>query len=196
MKLVPSSIMAIFLLISCNSSNNTTNLKQINSIDMIVETDGFWDLPFTIVEQTNTNGYLSNKIQAITQNDTLELLISLKEGVPPGFVNGVPKNMFLEEGIIFESTGSKSNKLLNVLAQKYGLNQDDLSIKEKQIFTCANLNQEPIDYKKGTPKFKIFLEDETQSAELFVNFDFKNSIISLSEKDPEYRSSLINLMKK
>lgn len=196
MKLIPYSVIVIFLFISCNSSHNTASSKQINSIDTIVETEGFLDLPFTIVEQTTTNGYVSNKIQAIAQNDTLELLISLKEGVPPGFVNGVPKNMFLEDGIIFESTGSKSNTLFNVLAQKYGLSQNDLSIKERQVFTCANLNQNPIDYKKGTAKFKIFLEDEAQYAELFVNFDFKKSIIALSEKDPDYRSSLINLMKK
>ncbi len=102
--------------------------------------------------------------------------------------------MFVQEGIIFESTGSASNAFFNVLAMKYGLTQQNLTIKNKQLFTCANLNKKPIDYKKGMAKFKIFLEDDTDDAELFVTFDFKNSTISLSEKDPVYRQSLIRLM--
>jgi len=51
-----------------------------------------------------------------------------------------------------------------------------------------------LNYKSGNPGFKIFLEDENDYAEVYVNFDFKKSTISLSEKDPEYRSALIKLL--
>ncbi|MBK9256859.1 MAG: hypothetical protein IPM42_15360 [Saprospiraceae bacterium] len=192
MKFIIQIISAIFILQSCNPKAPT--IKIVN-IDNLSENEGFIDIPFTIVQQNVENGYLKNKIQAISENDTLELLISLKEGIPPGFVNGVPQNMFVNEGIIFESTGERSNLLFKKLSKKYGVQADNLKIKDKQIFTCANLNQEPINYKSGTPKFKIFMEDEMENAELFVNFDFKNATISFSEKDPEYRVALINLMK-
>lgn len=195
MKLASTLFLIVFLFISCNSPSASSSKKIIN-LDKVADVDGFIDLPFTIVKQTSNNGFLTNTVQAVSKGDTVELLISLKEGVPSGFVDGVPKNMFLDEGIIFESTGFKSDKLLNVLASKYGMSENNMLIKDKQVFNCANLNQVPLDYKNGTCRFKIFLQDETQDAELFVNFDFKNSTISLNEKDIDYRTPLINLMKK
>ena len=195
MKIIISLLIISLIFLACNASNSSKS-RAIVDIDNIEENEGFLDIPMTIVKQSNQNGYLQNTVRALSKSDTLELMISLKEEIPPGFVNGVPKNLFVQDGIIFESTGTKSNNFLNLLAMKYGLNQSNLQIKNKQIFTCANLTQNPINYKTGSPKFKIFLEDEADNAELFVNFYFKNATISLSEKDPDYRSSLINLMKK
>lgn len=179
------------LLLSCNKKDTTiinlTNLKA---------TEGYVDVPLSIVTTKENNNYFEYDARATINNDTLGIIIKLKKDIPAGIVNGEPKNVFLENGIEFISKGNESNKLLIFLANKYNLNANDLLLKESQTFTCANLNQKPTNYNNGDSKFKIFLEKDDDYAELFVNFDFTNSIISLNEKDTEYRTPLVKLLKK
>jgi len=210
MKLITELIILTLVCFSCNANDATPSNKpmpasQPNSaktekpliqIDQLLSNEGFINIPLNIVEQRNKDGYLVNKIQAMSKNDTIELIVSLKEGIPAGLMDGTPENKFLADGIIFESTGPKSGRLLTALAQKYEVNSGKLTMKSKQIFTCANLNETAVDYQSGTSIFKIFLQGETEVAELYINFDFKNSTISLNEKDPQYRDALINIMKK
>lgn len=146
MKIKLFIVLITIFVMACNSSNRNTRI-DIVSIDQISENEGFLDLPFTITNQKNEEGYLVNTIKAINNADTLEMKISLKEGIAPGFINGVPKNLFVEDGIKFESTGIQSDKLLNMLANKYNVESSNLKLKEKQVFTIANLTQDPIDYK-------------------------------------------------
>jgi len=96
----------------------------------------------------------------------------------------------------FESMGQSSDRLLNFMAIAYKSNLKNMVMKEKQVFTCANLNTEDLDYEKGKGKFKIFLESEdgSEAAELFVNFNFKSNEIWLSEKDMDYREPLLKLL--
>ncbi len=166
--------------------------QPLIQIERLLSNEGYINIPLNIVEQTSKDGYLVNRIQAMSKNDTLELLVSLKEGLTAES----SENKFLVDGIVFESTGPKSDRLLTALAQKYQINSGKLTMKSKQVLTCVNLNKTAVDYQSGTPKFKIFLGGEGEVAELYVNFDFKKSIIFLNEKDPQYRDALINLLKK
>lgn len=165
-------------------------------IEQLLTNEGLVNIPLNIVEQNQKDGYMVYRIQAMSKRDTLELVVRLKEEIPAGFVDGSPTNSFLVDGIIFESTGPKSDRLLTTLAQKYQINTGRLTMKPKQVFTCANLTHADVNYQSGTPKFKIFLEGGTEVAELYVNFDFDKSIIFLNEKDPQYRKALISLLKK
>ncbi len=208
MRLIIGLIILSFVCFSCNSNdtkttNNTASTSQpkttkttkpLIQIDQLLSNEGYINIPLNIVEQTTKDGYLVNRVQAMYKDDLLELLVSLKENVPAGFVDEMPKNTFLVEGIIFESTGPKSDRLLTTLAQKYQINTGKLTMKSKQVFTCANFNRTPIDYKSGNPKFKIFLEGGGEVAELYVNFDFKKSLVYLNEKDPQYREGVIKLL--
>jgi len=213
MRLIIVLIMLSFVCISCNSkdSKSANNSKPTSpaiqqtasktekplvQIDQLLSNEGFINIPLNIVEQHNKDGYLINRVMAMSKNDTLELIVSLKEGLPIGLGDGAPENRFIGDGIIFESTGLKSDQLLTALAQKYEINSGRLTMKPRQAFICVNLNATAVDYQSGTPKFKIFLKDQREVAELYVNFDFKNSIIFLNEKDPQYRNALINIMKK
>ena len=200
--------MLSFVCFSCNSNDSKSinkpkptnaptisiNGKSLIQVDHLLSNEGYINIPLNIVEQTRKDGYLVNRIQAMFKDDLLELIVSLKEGVPAGMVDDAPENIFLMDGIIFESTGPSSDELLTILAQKYQINAGRLTMKSKQVFTCANLNKIPVDYESGTPKFKIFLEGGTEVAELYVNFDFKNATISLNEKDPQYRNAVIKLL--
>ena len=140
--------------------------------------------------------YIEYDARALAKNDTIGLIIRLKKGIPAGFVNGEPKNMFLSEGIEFRSKGTESDNLLSFLAKNYGLKETNTVLKDTLLFTCANLNQSETNYKTGESRFKIFLEGEEDYAELFVNFNFSKGIISLNEKDGAYRESLVKLMRK
>jgi|GEM_PF-3203479 len=208
MRLITGLIILSFACLSCNSKdskspkkstptsqpNPSKTGKPLIQIDRLLSNEGFINIPLNIVEQRNEDGYLINRIQAMSKNDTLELIVSLKEGVPAGIVD--EKSSILEEGIIFESTGPKSDRLLTALAQKYQINSEKLTMKPKQTFTCVNLNRTAVDYQSGTPKFKILLRRERVLAELYVNFDFKKSTISLNEKDPKFRDALLEILKK
>ncbi len=105
--------------------------------------------------------------------------------------------MFLNEGTEFLSKGTESDNLLRFLSNKYGFQNNNISLKDSQVFTCANLNQDKPNYKNGESRFKIFLEGEEEDySELFVNFNFSKAVISLNEKVEEYREPLIKLMEK
>lgn len=175
--------------------SNTKKKKKIVNLDTLPSNEGWFDIPLSIVNEKYKNDYVIYTAKALYKNDTLGITIKLKKNIPAGFVNGVPKNMFLTNGVEFISNGIESNKLIQFMASKYGVKALGLKLKKQQIFTCANLNQTKPNYKNGKSRFKIFLENEKESAELFVNFDFSKKIISFNEKDIEYRKPLIHLLK-
>lgn len=184
------SILTFGLLACKNDTPQMIDLTNLKSVD------GFVDVPLSIIDCKESDGYIEYNTSATVNNDTIGVIVKLKKGIPPGFVNGEPKNIFLKEGIIFISKGKESDNLLRFLSEKYDLKNNNLSLKDSQIFTCANLNQEKPNYKSGESSFKIFLEGEEDYAELFVNFNFTKEIIYLNEKDEEYREPLIKLLKK
>ncbi|MUU78365.1 hypothetical protein [Winogradskyella endarachnes] len=178
-------------LLGCENEN-----KPIIDLTNLEIVDGYVDVPLTIIESKELDSYYEYNSGAIVNKDTIGLIVRLKKDIPAGFVNGVPKNMFIGEGIQFVSKGKVSDNLLEFLSEKYGLQNDNLKLMDSQTFTCANLNQEKTNYKSGESRFKIFLEGEEDYSELFVNFNFAKGIVSLNEKDEEYRAPLIKLLKK
>lgn len=178
-------------LLGCKDDN-----QKIIDLSNLKSTEAFIDVPLSIVETKELDDYFEYNTSATVNKDTVGIIIRLKKDIPAGFINGEPKNMFLNEGIQFISKGKESDNLLKFLSDKYELQNSNLALKDSQIFTCANLNQEKPNYKNGESRFKIFLEGEEDYSELFVNFNFAEKIISLNEKDEEYREPLIKLMKK
>ncbi len=191
MKIKLILLLLISSLFGCNSKNS-----NIIDLSNLKPNEGFIDVPLSVVSTAVSENYYEYDVKAIVNNDTIGIIIKLKKNIPAGFVNGEPKNMFLSDGIEFVSKGIESDKLLGFLSKNYGLNESNTTIKDSQLFTCANLNESKTNYKTGESRFKIFLEGEEDYAELFVNFNFSKSIISLNEKDEEYREPLIKLMKK
>ncbi len=180
-------------IISCKE--NTSKIVDLTNLKSI---EGFVDIPLSIVGTEEIDNYYIYNTSATFNNDTLGIIIKLKKEIPAGFINGEAVNLFVDEGIELSSKGNESDNLLRFISEKYNLGDKTIFIKDSQIFTCANLNQEKVNYKKGESRFKIFFEgDEDESyAELFINFNFSKGIISLNEKDQEYRESLVKLMSK
>ncbi|WP_072304038.1 hypothetical protein [Cellulophaga fucicola] len=192
MKIKLMLLALILTVIGCK----TDEPVKIANLSNLYGVDGFVDIPLTITNTQETDNYNTYTIRAIVDTDTIGMLVKLKKGIKAGFVNGEPKNMFIDQGVSFISMGEQSNMLLEFLAKKYEINSSNNKLKDTQEFTCANLNTQDIDYNKGTGKFKIFLEGKDDYAELFVNFDFAKNTINLNEKDNEYRAPLLRLLKK
>lgn len=169
--------------------------KVIDLSDLKFE-DYFIDIPLTISSVKENEDHFTYLAVGSLKNEQLSITIKLKKNIGAGFKNGEPVNVFIKDGISFKSNGNESDKLLKLIAKHYEINEENLILKDEQVFTCANLNQSIVNYQKGIAKFKVFLESESEYAELYVNFDFKNKVIWLNEKDEGYRIPLINLLKK
>ena len=182
------------VVISC--SNSYKNKIHIVNLTNLKTNEGWVDIPLTVIGEKKTDDYYEYLAKGVYKNDTLGMTIKLKNHIPAGIVNGALKNVFLKNGIEFISNGVESDRLLQFIASKYELPDANIKLKDKQLFTCANLNQSKPNYKNGISRFKMFLEQDTVYAELFVNFNFTKKTISINEKDTEYRKSLIELLKK
>lgn len=180
-------------IISCKDDTS-----KVIDLSRLKPNEGFIDIPLSIVNVKDIDNYYEYDARATLNNDTIGIIVKLKKEIPQGFIDGKPVNLFVDEGIELISKGNESDNLLRFISKKYNLEERPLILKESQIFTCANLNQEIVDYNNGESRFKIFLESEDgeEYAELFINFNFSKGIISFNEKDQEYRESIINLMSK
>ncbi len=186
-------LVALFTLIVVGCKNEDSKIIDLTNFK---PTEGFVDIPLSIIETKEVDGYFEYNVGATVDKDTIGIRIKLKKNIAAGFVNGSPANVFLNDGIEFISKGNESDGLLQYMADKYEVQNNAISLKNSQIFTCANLNQEKTDYSNGESGFKIFLEEGKDYAELFVNFNFREGIISLNEKDNDYREPLIKLLGK
>lgn len=188
-------IFILFFLFSCNSSDNSTKIVDITSkIDKAI---GFSDITLSITDTKTSDSTMIYTALGLYNSDTVGLQISLKKGIKAGIVNGEMKNPFVKNGIMLHSIGIKSDKLLNAISNLYGFPNSSLKmIDEFKGSTCANLNQEDVNFNSGEYKFKIFLETEEDNSELFVNFDFTNKYILLNEKDQEYRKGIVKYLTK
>lgn len=191
-KLLILSVLLVF--IGCQKTKTNDSTLPLFTTPM---EDGFKDFQLQITdrEQSSVEDMYFYTAQALYGKDTLSIRIGLKLDIKKGIDETGSLNPFVEQGISFESLGNTSDNLLQVMAKEYGLSSTNLKLQQKQLFNIANLNDKDLDYKTSIARFKIFLEREDNYAEMFVNFDFDKNLIYFSEKDSEYRQSLIDLLK-
>jgi hypothetical protein len=185
-----------FLILISIFSCSQNNLVDITS--KIVKTSGFVDIALTITDKKETDSMFVYTAQGLYKSDTVGIEIALKKGLKAGIVNGELNNVFVRNGITMHSIGSKSDKLLAAIAELYGgIDSIKTMRPDLMILSCANFNQQDVNYTSGEYKFKVFMETATGNPELLINFDFTNKLILLNEKDVEYRIDILQyLMKK
>lgn len=170
-----------------------------NLIDItakLANTDGFIDLILKITETGEYDNEYYYIARGNYKNQEVGLKIHLKKNISAGIVDNNFHNVFLKEGIRLQSIGMASDHLLTAMAELYGIDNQGLSLKsDLPALTCANLNQTDINYDQGEYRFKLFMETDDDSAELFVNFDFTKGYIHLDEKDMDYRMGVIEFLK-
>ena len=183
-------------LYSCTQQEKQNHLIDITS--NIDQSSGFVDLTLTIVDKKETDSTFVYVAEGLHKSDTVGIEVSLKKHLTAGIVNGEMSNVFVHNGIAIKSIGSKSDGLLRSMTELYNIDSIGSQMRsDLMVFTCANLNQQDLDYNAGAYKFKVFMETEVDASELFVDFDFSNNLIMLNEKDVEYRNGVLKyLMKK
>ncbi len=97
----------------------------------------------------------------------------------------------------FESTGSDSDRLVQVMDQLYeiSLNPEGMAAGPIQ-FTAISLQGDPRDLWAGPVKIKLFIEseDEERYGELYTNIDMQDGTLEVREKDVSYRKSVIRAL--
>ncbi|WP_133574553.1 hypothetical protein [Pedobacter metabolipauper] len=107
------------------------------------------------------------------------------------------KNGFIQNPVKFLSIGEESNQLLKALSELYKAPTTNLFAKQVTASSGFSLNQKVADLNVPSHyKFKLFFESETDIPELYSNVNTAEGIIELFEKDPEYRSALLNVFSK
>jgi hypothetical protein len=196
MKTILFGLLILSGLYSCTEQSKVNYLIDITS--KIDKSSGFIDLSLSIIDKKETDTSFVYLAKGLYKNDTVGIQISLKKGLQAGIVNGEMKNVFVPNGISINSIGLASDRLLNAMTDLYKIDSINKVMRnDLMILTCANLNQQTIDYNSGEYKFKIFMESDEDNPELFMDFDFSNNLILLNEKDIEYRKGVLEyLMKK
>lgn len=194
-------LFGFLILLGFASCEHKSKIESKNLIDITSKIDkstGFIDLSLSITDTKENDSTFVYIAKGLYKNDTVGIKISLKKNLKAGIVNGEMKNVFVKNGISINSIGKQSDKLLTTMTELYKVDSINKEMKAESILlTCANLNQENINYDSGEYKFKVFMETEEDNSELFINFDFTNHLILLNEKDNEYRKGILKyLMKK
>ena len=175
-------------------TSKTRHQDLIDITEDLNPSSGFIDLSFKIVERTETDTTYNYLAEGLYRNDTVGLIISLKKGIQ---AENHPKSSesqpsIISNGVSFQSIGEKSDQLLAVMSELYGINTAFSSFRKETIsFLCVNTNNLYIDYEKGKYIFKILLENKYLCSEMYVNFDFYNNEIHLNEKDVEFRKNIL-----
>lgn len=98
-----------------------------------------------------------------------------------------------------EDPGSESDRLMMVLAELYGLPQEQRQMVDCFSFTAIALHQDGVDMEVEPISIKLFGNDgEDMSEEVyfesFFKLDLPSKLVYWNEKDPEYREALINAL--
>ncbi|HEY0623684.1 hypothetical protein [Sphingomonas sp.] len=94
------------------------------------------------------------------------------------------------------SSGERSDRLLKLLDEYYGLATDSALTFVNEIECLAvGIMSDPARMAEEPTKMKLFFdngEDEELYGEVFFNLDLPEGYVGLNEKDPEYRKPLVH----
>jgi hypothetical protein len=174
-------------------------MSQLNAVPEITsETEnGFHDLVFRIAKYEHLpdgsrmfrvhGRHKSQSVGLVVVLGTTWRSVSLGAGLPNSFQGAVE----------LRSLGHESDALLNVMDQLYATNQRPTAMKPVTVFTAITLAGDPRDIGPGILKIKLFFEpaDESGYAELYLNIDSGAGKVYLNEKDPDYRTPVIQALR-
>lgn len=156
----------------------------------------FVNLQLKITAQIEDEDYYYYFAKGFYREQVVGLKIALKKGLPAGI--DIQKfnftNVFVEDGIKFETLGNESNALLNAMSTLYKVNKNSRLKENLPPFMICNLNEKAIDYNSGKYSFKLFMDSKKLHAEMFINFDFEEQLIHLDEKDTSFRKNIISYL--
>ncbi len=69
-------------------------------------------------------------------------------------------------------------------------------MRAETVFSGFSLQGDPEDLAGGVTKIKLFFEPDSEDryAELYTDIDIAEGVLRINEKDPEYRTAIINAL--
>ncbi len=174
-------------------------MNRLNLIELTLNAEEGWqDLIFTITEKEKVNGVWNLICKAIFENKVVGLKVNIVDQVAPGIVNEqIDNTCFIRNGVEFESIGTESDQLIEVISSLYGQSKRTKFSTKKPSFTMFPLNQEQAILENGRFHFKLFFDENDEQnlySEFFLNPDLKNGTLELNEKDIDYRENIVNIL--
>jgi hypothetical protein len=162
--------------------------------------EGFVDCIFKVDGLKSDESHYYFNLMGSHEGQQVGFAVKLVKHVGPGFdgdMNLIREHVY-RHGVSFRSLGEVSDRLINVLADLYGLGLKELRMVPEETFTAIALQQDDTDLLHGV-KFKLFGRDQEEFDEdayyeSFFNVDLSAGLVSWNEKDPDYRVPLIRAM--
>ena len=173
--------------------------KPVLSDVEILNDEGFITItiPFTKMV-VNKHKEFEIKVEGLRDGKVVGLFVTIKGNMSGGIERfeddtvSVKEESFYKDGIIFKSLGESSNKLMDLITEQFGVDNNRGFSKEPVGFTCFSLESEELGVDFPKSHFKLFVDKTEEGyAELYFNVDLEERKIEIMEKDPEYRSNII-----
>ena len=163
--------------------------------------EGFVDCIFKVDGLKSDEDHYYFNLVASHEGQQVGFAVKLVKHVGPGFdddMNLIREHVY-RHGVSFRSLGEVSDRLINVLADLYGLGLKELHMVSEEIFTAIALQQDETDMALHAVRLKLFGKDEDEADEeayfeSFFHVDLPNGLVAWNEKDADYRVPLIRAM--
>jgi hypothetical protein len=168
--------------------------------------DDFVDMTFGVDECHLENGYWLIDVSASHNNQTVGLRIAVQEEMKLGLVDEeLDQDAVYYEGVFLTPLPKLSDALADVWAKEYGFDGANSFNAKLEPFTAIVLEGDGRNIESEFVKIKIFydktedeeteMEDEDEEAddkyfELFLNIFLPDKLLSLNEKDSDYRQPI------
>jgi hypothetical protein len=159
--------------------------------------EGFADMVFAVIAQEQLpSGEFKIEIASKAGNDEVALRVILGRDWKEGTLGGQIKTF---QGIVtIQRLDDRSDKFIQFMDKAYATAVNPTGMKDSAQFTGITLAGDPRRLQKGEVKIKLFFESEKDEeyAEAYLNLDLTQRKAWFNEKDPGYRASLVNDIKK
>jgi hypothetical protein len=158
--------------------------------------EGFADMVFVAVEQGPLpSGEYKIEAASIAENEEVALRVILGPKWEYRILGG---KLPVYQGVVaIQRVDGRSDKLIQFMDKAYSTAINPLAMKESVSFTAIALEGNPNTPRKGEVRIKLFYESEKEGeyAEAYLNLDLGHDKVCFNEKDPEYRTALVNNLK-
>lgn len=161
------------------------------------EVEGFHDLVFAIRRHEElSDGSQELEVYGVHQGQEVGLIVVLDgQWARKGGDSDTPFSACMGT-VRYRSVGDASDRLAIVLDQLYGTNLHPRAMRAETVFSGFSLQGDPEDLAGGVTKIKLFFEPDSEDryAELYTDIDIAEGVLRINEKDPEYRTAIINAL--
>jgi len=173
-------------------------MAQSNIISINTE-GGFADITFPVLSvETFQNDRIKINISGEYNEEKIEFSFISKEMFKAGIgENGLINDAVEFQGIRVLIDDKNGRSLVNLFSTVYGIKPDHSSFRTEIVFTAIPMSKAPANIKSELIRLKVFYDDQFERDEyfeMFIIIDLKSKTVEFSEKDIEYRKTIIKVL--